>query len=221
MACPIGAMAQASSIHVFPFVAVGVLLLGAVLAGRFLCGWMCPIGTVQEIIYNNRLRKFGIPKPFRYLKFFVLGLLVIAFPYAMGEASYGTAGYVCTYCPASTMMWGLPRVLLGMNWPDAWALVVLGVMLAAMLVTFRPICSMLCPIGAIYGLANRISLFSIKVDKDKCTECNLCRKSCPTGVGPLDDPRQQECFYCLDCLKCEHLKADFSPDWAGKAGAKS
>ena len=221
LACPIGAMAQAASIHVFPFVVVGVLLLGAVLAGRLLCGWVCPIGTIQEIIYNNRLPKFGIPKPFRYAKFLVLGLLVIAFPYALGEASYGTAAYVCTYCPASTMVWGLPRVLFGQHWPTVGALIVFALTLAAMLVTFRPICSVLCPIGAIYGLANKISLFSIKVDRDKCNDCGLCRQSCPAGIDPLENYRAQECFYCLQCLRCEHLKADFSPDYRGKAGAKS
>ena len=212
LACPIGAMAQASSIHVFPFVAVGVLLIGAVLAGRLLCGWVCPVGTVQELVHKARLPKFKIPKPFRYVKFLVLGLLVIAFPYALGEKSYGTWAYVCTYCPASTMFWGLPRVLLGMQWPSVVALIVLGVTLIAMLFTFRPICSVLCPIGAIYSLANRISLFSIKIDKEKCTGCEKCVRSCPSGIGPLENPREGECFYCLECLECDHIKADFSAE---------
>ena len=221
MACPVGAMAQASSIHVFPFVVVGVLLIAAVLAGRFLCGWVCPVGFVQELVYKNHLPKYSIPKPIRYVKFFVLGLLVIAFPYALGQASYGTAAYVCTYCPASTMFWGLPRVLLGFDWPSTGALIVFGLVLVAMLFTFRPICSVLCPIGAIYSLANKISLFSIKVDREKCTECQKCVRACPSGMGPLDNPRDGECFYCLECLKCDHLQAGFRKDITTKSGAQT
>ena len=221
LACPVGAMAQASSIHVFPFVVVGVLLIGAVLAGRFLCGWVCPVGTVQELVHKARLPKFRIPKPFRYVKFVVLALLVIAFPYVLGEKSYGTAAYVCTYCPASTMFWGLPRVILGLNWPSATALIVLAITAVAMLFTFRPICSVLCPIGAVYSLANKISLFSIKVDKQACTDCKKCVQACPSGIGPLENPRDGECFYCLECLKCDHLKAGFSADTPAESGANS
>ena len=210
LACPIGVMAQASSIHVFPFVAVGLLLVGGVLAGRFLCGWVCPVGTIQELVYKARLLKFSIPKPLRYVKYLVLVLLVIVLPYILGEKSYGTWAYVCTYCPASTMIWGLPRVLFGLNWPSLGALIVLGVTLVAMLFTFRPICGVLCPIGAIYGLANRISFLSIKIDREKCNSCNKCVKSCPAGVNPLEDPRSGDCVYCLECFQCDHLKVNFS-----------
>jgi len=212
LACPVGVMAQASSIHVFPFVAVGILLVGGVLAGRFLCGWVCPIGTIQELVHKARLPKFSIPKALRYGKYLVLGLLVIALPYILQDKSYGTAAYVCTYCPASTMMWGLPRVLFGLNWPSLAALTVLGVTLVAMLFTFRPICGVLCPIGAIYGLANKISFLGIKVDREKCNGCNKCLKSCPAGVNPLENPRSADCVYCLDCLECEHLKVNFRAD---------
>ena len=218
LACPIGAMAQASSIHVFPFVAVGVLIIGAVLLGRLLCGWVCPVGTVQELVHSTRLPKFKIPRPFRYAKFLVLGLLVIAFPYALGEKSYGTAAYVCTYCPASTMFWGLPRVILGLSWPSLGALIVLGVTGIAMLFTFRPICSVLCPIGAIYSLGNKVSLFSIKVRRDKCTGCDKCVRACPSGLGPLENPRDGECFYCLECLKCDHLEAGFRSKGTNESG---
>ena len=212
LACPIGVMAQASSLHIFPFVAVGTLLVGGVLVGRFLCGWVCPIGTVQELVYKARLPKVGIPRVLRYVKYLVLGLLVIALPYILGEESHGTAAYVCTYCPASTMMWGLPGVLFGQDWPSLTALIVVGVTLVAMLFTFRPICGVLCPIGAIYGLANRISFLSIKIDREKCNSCNKCVKSCPAGVNPLEDPRSGDCVYCLECLQCEHLKVNFRAD---------
>lgn len=220
-ACPIGVMAQASSIHIFPFVAVAILLVGAVLAGRLLCGWVCPIGFIQELVHKVPLPKFRTPKPFRYVKFFVLGLLVIGLPYALAEKSYGTAAYVCTYCPAGAMAWGLPGVLFGLDWPSLGALVVLGVVVLAMLFTFRPICSVLCPIGAVYSLANKISLFSIKVDREKCTGCSKCQDACPSGIGPLENPRDGECFYCLECLQCDHLKADFSRDYPAKSGASS
>ena len=63
--------------------------------------------------------------------------------------------------------------------------------------------------------------FGVVVDGEKCTGCSKCQRACPTGIGPLENPREGECFYCLECLQCDHLKADFSPDYSAKSGASS
>lgn len=35
---------------------------------------------------------------------------------------------------------------------------------------------------------------------------------CPAGKGPLEDARDAECVYCLDCFKCSALEMNFSSD---------
>ena len=82
LACPIGAMqAVAGSMQYnFSFYVVGFLLAAGVLLGRFVCGWICPFGLVQELFYKIPSRKYRLPKLFTYVKYGILVLFVIVLP---------------------------------------------------------------------------------------------------------------------------------------------
>ena len=63
-ACPIGAMqAVAGSMNYsFSFYVIGFLLALGVLFGRFICGYMCPFGLIQELIHKIPSKKIKLPK---------------------------------------------------------------------------------------------------------------------------------------------------------------
>ena len=60
-ACPIGVFVHYSGYHLFPFVALGSVLLVGVLIGRLLCGWVCPFGLVQDWLHKIRTPKLDLP----------------------------------------------------------------------------------------------------------------------------------------------------------------
>ena len=64
---------------------------------------------------------------------------------------------------------------------------------------YRPFCKYLCPLGAIYGIFNRFSLYHYEVDAAKCTKCGLCAKKCDMGVKVYENPNSAECIRCGKC----------------------
>lgn len=68
------------------------------------------------------------------------------------------------------------------------------------LVVPRFFCRTLCPLGAFLGVISRFSLFRIDRDVTKCTDCNLCLKSCEGASDPQSALRKSECFVCFNCI---------------------
>ncbi|MCU0725153.1 MAG: 4Fe-4S binding protein [Planctomycetes bacterium] len=81
--------------------------------------------------------------------------------------------------------------------PKAWVL--LGFLVLFVLMR-RPFCRGICPIGAMFALLNRFSLFRLRVRKETCKSCNLCAKSCPVDNKVYCSPSSDDCIRCLECV---------------------
>jgi polyferredoxin len=78
----------------------------------------------------------------------------------------------------------------------------------AMFILFqRPFCRGMCPIGAVFSVLNKVSFLRLRVEKDKCKDCNLCAKVCPAGNRLSDSPSNQDCVRCLECISACKLDA--------------
>ena len=66
---------------------------------------------------------------------------------------------------------------------------------------YRPFCKWLCPLGAFYALFNRVSLFQMKVDRNKCVSCGKCAKACKMDVDVTKTPNHTECIRCGMCIR--------------------
>jgi polyferredoxin len=66
-------------------------------------------------------------------------------------------------------------------------------------VTFRPYCRALCPLGAIYGWFNRVSLIGLNHSPHLCTDCGECSRGCNSGLDPRTETVNSECLRCLSC----------------------
>ena len=209
-ACPVGSLqALASnpkvgvSLYVYGFIA----FIGAI-AGRFVCGFLCPFGLIQELLYKTRLKKIRERKMFKLLnklKYVVLGVLVIGVPTVLTiGGAVGFPSFCEWLCPAGTLEAGIPLVLLNSRILGAagllfiWKLAVLLSILILAAKLFRPFCRFLCPLGALYSLFNRISIIHIRTNKAVCNNCNLCKSVCPMGADNTDSA---ECIRCGDCMK--------------------
>jgi polyferredoxin len=208
-ACPVGVAAQFSALHLVPLLALGVVVTVAVLVGAVVCGWACPFGFLQDLLAKVPLPKFRIPSWMGYGRYLVLIALVVLVPYLWGEAH---ALFICRVCPVGALEAAVPamaRQAAGGN-PVQWMSTAKGVILIAFLLaavlTFRPWCAVLCPLGGFLALFNRGSLLRLRFDPERCTECNLCRSRCSMGVKVdvnVNDPR---CIRCLECTTCGAIR---------------
>ena len=108
-ACPIGVLVHFSGYHVFPFLAIGTLLLFGVLIGRLLCGWVCPFGLLQDLLFKIPGKKFALPEWASSLKYLFLIFMVFLIPFFLGEL---TLFSFCRICPAATLQVSLPTLIM-------------------------------------------------------------------------------------------------------------
>lgn len=215
-ACPIGSL-QYVLAQIRPSLAAGkyyiglyvVGLLGVVgsAVGRMACGWVCPFGSIQDLLYKIPTPKFEIPRFLSYFKYVVLLIMVIILPLFVVDAfGYGEVWFCKYLCPAGTLEAGIPllsldsslRSLIGTQFWLKLSLLIFFVIL--MVPIKRPFCRTICPLGAIYSLFNRISVFRMSVSSE-CIKCNRCYKVCPMSIKIYENPNDTDCIRCLDCKK--------------------
>jgi polyferredoxin len=207
-ACPIGVLANFSAIHLFPFVALGTLLAVGAVLGSFVCGWACPFGFLQDLVGRIPTRKYELPAWMGYFRYMTLVALVLAVPYWFGEDH---SLFFCRLCPAGALEAALPntaRLALRSDtvvWPSPAKMIIFAVILVAMLFTWRPWCTLFCPLGAIYSLCNRVSFFFLRFHPDRCSDCDLCRGLCRYHGRAQRRSSEMQCIRCLDCTRCDAI----------------
>lgn len=210
--CPIGSLQAVLDSGKFKFscYVFGFLMAFGTLFGRLICGWMCPFGLVQDLLYKIPLpgKKKNLPghKYLKYLKYIVLLLFVIILPMAVKNLAGSGQPWFCEYiCPSGTLFGGLPLVSTNSALRKAiiWRFPLkCGILSAIALLSiwfYRPFCKYLCPLGAIYGCFNRISTYRLKIDKELCTNCGACKKACLMDVDVCASPNSMECIRCGKC----------------------
>lgn len=225
--CPIGALqATLGSRHYkFAFYVLGFLLLFGAALGRFVCGWLCPFGLVQDLLWKIpvfrtwRKKHKTLPgeRLLRSLRWVMLGVLCILLPLVALDMVGNGKPWFCAYvCPAGTLGAGIPLVLLNESlrsaagWLFSWKTLVLGILLFASLLLWRPFCRYLCPLGAVYGCFNRTALVRFEVDENACTTCGACKAVCPLDIPVWQLPNSID---CVRCGKCRHACPEQAIRW--------
>ena len=211
-ACPIGAFQAVvgSSKFRFSYYITGTLILLGVLLGRFICGSLCPFGWFQELLHKLPTKKLSTRKlrPLTYLKYAVLLVMVVLLPaLAVNEVGMGDP-FFCKYlCPQGVLEGAIPlsltnagiRAALGTLFTRKLSILLAVAVLSV--VFYRPFCKWLCPLGAFYALLNKVSLFQMQVDPNKCISCGKCAKACQMDVDITKTPNHTECIRCGMCVR--------------------
>lgn len=199
--CPIGTLQHFVVIRAIPLYTIGLLGIVGSSVGALACGWICPFGALQDMMYKIRSFKIRVPNPLRHLRYASLILLVGIIPLITGESSF------CLLCPQGGLEAGVPlvifshqiRSLLGNLFIVKMA--ILFGFLFLFVISKRPFCMIFCPLGAIFSLFNSFSLLRFKVRQNSCEECDLCVDPCPTGIVPYREVDSTACIKCWECIK--------------------
>jgi len=217
VSCPIGAiqffltgLKSCISLYI-----TGFLMIMGVVFGRFICGYACPMGLLQDLLYRIKTPKILLRLRFlRYIKYFVLAVSVVLLPVVANEFFGWGQPWFCKYiCPSSTILGALPlllandflRGLVGVQFILKVILAV-GILSTAVFI-YRIFCRVLCPLGAIYALFNKFSILHMVCDREKCLSCGSCSRECQIMLTPALQPNAPECVRCGKCVNACQNKA--------------
>lgn len=176
---------------------VAVPVVISLLWGRVFCGWICPLGAVQEFMnMDSSKRPFPtqMDRPLKYLKY----LLLIALGYLAWRTGYN---YWADFEPSRSLFTFHGSLI---------ALIILGGFLLVSIFISRPFCRYLCPLGAILAITSRIAPFKMRADADRCMVCNKCIQGvCPmdaiSAFNPEIDLPSISSAECITCGRCQKV----------------
>lgn len=215
-ACPLGSLQSSFTgvvLH-FPFYVLGTIMLIGLLLGRLVCGWACPFGLVQDLLYKLPTPKIRLRPSLQklsLLKYLIAVLFLFVLPLSFYYLDGIGVPAFCKYiCPAGTLEAALPLALVKIDIRNelgalfSWKLAILIFLCITSTLIYRPFCRFICPLGAIYSIFNRLSVYGVKIDKHKCIGCDSCLHHCPMQCEQVGD---RECIHCGECAKVCPAKA--------------
>ena len=216
--CPIGSLQAVlgSRDYKMSYYVAGFLIAVGALIGRLVCGFLCPFGLVQDLLHKIPfpIKRKNLPgdKALRYLKYVILVVFVIWLPlFAVNVVGQGSPWFCKWICPSGTLLGGIPLVSANPGLQESigflfsWKIFLLIMILLLSVISYRPFCKYVCPLGAIYGLCNPWSLYHYEVDAAKCTRCNVCKHTCQMDIDIYQKPNSPEGIRCGECKKaCPH-----------------
>lgn len=187
-----------------------IMYLMVLIWGRVLCSWFCVYSFVQEQS-NNILTGFK-KKIHNIVKNNIIIYIITSVFW--GSVVYNVARYAL-YTDSLTF-----KITTGYKVADLW--VFWGGMITMLPLTMfltyyfgnRFFCKYLCPVGGLTSIYSRLGLLKIKIDHDKCKNCNVCARDCQMGVGidkyiSAKSPAiiDKNCICCGDCIDTCKLSA--------------
>ncbi len=192
------------SLGVANFFVLASVLLMTLLLRRVFCGYVCPLGTISELLQEGAERLGLKPRDvgprtdavLRLLKYPVL-VWILWISWRAAELLF--RGFDPIYA------------LISRHGKDitVWAYVVLAAIVVSSLFVRIPFCRWLCPMAAVMNPLSRFGVVRIRRHEDPCTGCGLCDKACPVAIpvseiGVVDHAR---CYSCLECVEACPPKA--------------
>lgn len=223
--------AQHLAVNVFipTLISVGTFFALFFFLNKAFCGWVCPMGTVQELLYKIG-RRLGRPmhrfkpgsvgkvRPAKWIMLlvFVLGLPLLA---GMGIAADDLGAPFCQVCPsrlATTLLTAdveqvatrtSSAIDLMLN---AAGNALFGFVIIAALAVRQPFCR-ICPLLSWNALFQKLSpMRLVKREHQKCEKCSICQLACPMDIHEIGREHGNKAFH-EDCTLCGRC-AEYCPD---------
>ena len=184
-----------------PWAVLGVLATHVALRPRFFCGWLCPMGFIQDAIgriFGRRGRPFAAKSswPWRILRWgkYAFLVFVIAAVFLYNYPDERAHDYVVR--SARVVDFGAIKVALSLGLARYLVRAVLFVVaIVGGLFMVRFWCRYLCPLGALLAAGSRLTLGRLRIHDEVCLKCGRCGPVCPMATRP----GTSECISCHEC----------------------
>lgn len=200
------------------FLLFAAALLASILAGRFLCGWACHMGALQDLA-AWMLRRIGFrPRMFRSRLLGYVPLALAAYMFIWPTVRREVVRPLLrslemepTGSPAdfpgfraelaTTDMWsGLP------GWAVGVPFLLLSGVATVCFLGARGLCHYVCPYGGLMIPAESLAPARIVADRARCDQCGLCTSTCAAGVRVHLEVQRHgavldgNCARTMDCI---------------------
>lgn len=225
ISCPIGLLQNFVMTGQVPTYVLGTMGAVFVFVGSAFCGWVCPFGFFQDIIdfiksifkkKNKKQKKVPLRSKSKDISLITRFIVLIA---TLVLAIRFVDTIFCKLCPIGTIEATFPYQLTNGFSYNIWLgarVVILIVLVIMFFIVSRFWCRYLCPIGALSGPSNKISLLKLFHSGENCGNCNICKDVCPLDIEVTKDPNSTRCTRCADCVdKCPKGHLGFGLDIFG------
>ena len=179
-------------------VAAFLFFIGLAVAGnKLICGWACPFGALQELIYSipilKRIKQRKFPFAFTNTIRASLFAIMLLFLFGIVGGRKGTVIYHYLN----------PFNLFNLEFETVSILLTVIIALLASFVVYRPFCQFICPFGFVSWISEQFSIFRVRINKEKCIQCGACIKACPLPAAEgrvYGNKFPADCFSCGRCL---------------------
>jgi ferredoxin len=177
--------------------AFGFFVFLVIVASKLICGWGCPFGAIQELIYKCPVLKKTKKKklPFWFSNTIRTGLFLVMLAFLFDVVG-GKKGFVIYH-------YINPFNLFNLDFEPFGVIIILAVVFILSFFLYRPFCQFICPFGLISWLLEKLSIFRVRINRDLCTLCGACIRACPNEAaqGMVDNKMMgADCFSCMRCL---------------------
>lgn len=200
LACPIGVLQHFVVLRQVSLFMLGSLGIYGTLMGRAFCGWACPFGALHDLLSYLRGENKVMAPRYWFTKYIVLSTVVVL-------AWITVDTFFCKVCPSGSLFAAIPFYVLNPTFQGFGAffyihILTLAASLALAYFVGRFWCRYICPLAAIHGIFNKVSLLNIHLHKEKCNECKVCLKTCEMGIKRVAEiGRSTDCTMCGRCVE--------------------
>ncbi len=196
-------------IHPAGLVIFLTIIAVSLLLKRSFCSWICPVGTLSELLWKGGFRLFRrnvrppvwLDRALRGVKYLLLLFFLYPILYAM--PSRGVISFIYSdYNKIADV-----RLLDFFLTPSGLSLGFIVFFLIISLPLRNPFCRFLCPYGALLGLVSVLSPAKVTREKKTCVSCGVCTQVCPSYIPVMEKERvfSEECIGCWRCIS--HCRA--------------
>ncbi|GKX68584.1 FMN-binding protein [Inconstantimicrobium mannanitabidum] len=179
------------------------VIFATILLGRFFCGWFCAFGTYNDWIHLISKNIFKInykvdeqlDAALKYVKYIIL-IIILVVSWSFGSTIFSSTSPWDTFAQITDFSYVLSNLTLG--------LILLALITVGAIFIERFFCRYLCPLGAVFSIISRFSIFKIRKPNEKCGKCRICTTNCSMGL-PLYKMQQVRGGECINCLKCTEV----------------